>query len=166
MKILPLELSSGDKVLLLDVDGVINAFQCSHARPTRPAPQLPEMRLLPGIDQSLTHLFAHYYVVWCSHWGPAINRFTGTAWGLEPRPFLWPLPGEAGSQDWKLKAVHRALHQWPGPIAWVEDGFRPDVMQWEEARNERGQATKLVNVYDTGLTKTVTEELLQWQPGR
>ena len=45
----PLDLSGDRPILLLDIDGVINVFQCATARETQIAPYLPAIKLLPGL---------------------------------------------------------------------------------------------------------------------
>ena len=41
----PLDLPSDRPILLLDIDGVINVFQCATARETQIAPYLPSIKL-------------------------------------------------------------------------------------------------------------------------
>ena len=43
----PLDLSNDQPILLLDIDGVINVFQCATARETQIAPYLPAIKLGP-----------------------------------------------------------------------------------------------------------------------
>ena len=149
-------------VLLLDVDGVINVFQCSDARATQIAPHLPLVKLLPGLEDWLRQLDRAYYLVWCSQAGALANIDAAAAWGLPPRPLIAPTAEEARLSDWKTAAVRRALGSWLGPIAWVEDGFSPDARAWAAARLAAGRRTWLVDVRETGLTEAVTHDLLEW----
>ena len=69
----PLDLSTDRPILLLDIDGVINVFQCATARETQIAPYLPAIKLLPGLADWLARLDRAYALVWCSHWGALVN---------------------------------------------------------------------------------------------
>jgi hypothetical protein len=149
-------------VLLLDIDGVINVFQCSTARETQVAPYLPAVKLLPGLADWLTRLDQAYYLVWCSHAGALVNIDAAAAWGLGPRPLIEPAAGEAPLPNWKARAVRRTFAGWPGAIAWVEDGFLPEARAWAAERLASGRRTWLVDVSETGLTQEITEYLLEW----
>jgi hypothetical protein len=164
-----LELPSDHPVLLLDIDGVINVFQCSTARETQIAPYLPAVKLLPGLGEWLTRLDRAYYLVWCSHRGALINIDAAAAWGLGPRPLIEPRPDDPSipqdsspRPDWKARAVRRTFAGWPGAIAWVEDGFPHEAHAWAAERLAQGRRTWLVDVSETGLTEEITEYLLEW----
>ena len=129
-----LDLSADRPILLLDIDGVINVFQCATARETQVAPYLPAVKLLPGLADWLARLDRAYALVWCSHWGALVNIDAAAAWGLGPRPLIEPTPDEAPLRDWKARAVQRTFADWPGAIAWVEDGFLPEARAWAAAR--------------------------------
>ena len=88
----PLALPADRPVLLLDIDGVINVFQCSLARETQVAPHLPMLKLLPGLNDWLAQLDHAFYIVWCSHWGALVNIDAAAAWGLTPRHSLRRCP--------------------------------------------------------------------------
>ena len=158
----PLLPPDGRPVLLLDIDGVINVFQCSSAREVEVAPYLPALKLLPGLEDWLQRLDQAYHLVWCSTWGSLVNRDAAQAWGLAPRPLIEPTPEEAPLREWKARAVERTVGEWPGAVAWVEDGFTPEARAWATSRLARGQRTWLVDVSETGLTEEITEYLLQW----
>lgn len=158
----PLEPPTDRPALLLDIDGVINVFQCSIARETQVAPYLPMIKLLPGLEDWLVRLDQAYYLVWCSHWGALANIDAAHAWGLGPRPLIEPTPDEGPLSDWKTLAVRRSFANWPGAIAWVEDDFTAAARAWAAARLEQGRRTWLVDVRETGLTEEVTEYLLEW----
>ncbi len=158
----PIELPDGRPVLLLDIDGVINVFQCSTARETQIAPYLPSVRLLPGLEDWLARLNQAYYLVWCSHWAALVNVDAAAAWGIGPRPLIEPTPEESPLADWKALAVRRAFAGWPGSIAWVEDGFLLAAHAWAAERLAAGRRTWLVDVSETGLTEEITGYLLEW----
>jgi hypothetical protein len=158
----PLELPSDRPVLLLDIDGVINVFQCSTAREAKIAPYLPAVKLLPGLEDWLARLDRAYYLVWCSHWGALVNIDAAAVWGLSPRPLIEPTPDEAPLRDWKVRAIRRTFAHWPGAIAWVEDGFQPAAHAWAAERLASGRRTWLVDVSESGLTEAITEYLLEW----
>ena len=65
-------------------------------------------------------------------------------------------------RDWKARAVRRTFADWPGAIAWVEDGFPPEARAWAAARLAQGRRTWLVDVSETGLTEEITQYLLEW----
>jgi hypothetical protein len=157
-----LELPSDRPVLLLDIDGVINVFQCATARETRIAPYLPAVKLLPGLADWLARLDRAYALVWCSHPDALANIDAAAAWGLGPRPLIEPSPEEAPLPDWKARAVERTFAGWLGAIAWVEDGFPPEARAWAAARLAQGRRTWLVDVSETGLTEEITQLLLEW----
>lgn len=156
----PLAPPPGQPVLLLDIDGVINVFQCSLGRETQLAPHLPSVKLLPGLETWLTQLDRAYYLVWCSHRGALANIDAASAWGLAPRPLIEP-PRRAAA-DWKAAAVRAAFAGWPGAIAWVEDGFSLDARAWAAERLRLGWRTWLADVSQTGLTEQLTHMLLEW----
>ena len=157
-----LNLSAARPILLLDIDGVINVFQCATARETQVAPYLPSVKLLPGLADWLTQLDRVYALVWCSHAGALVNIDAAAAWGLAPRPLIEPTPAEAPLRDWKARAVRRTFADWPHAIAWVEDGFLPAARAWAAERLAHGQRTWLVDVSETGLTGEITQYLLEW----
>lgn len=159
----PLQPPAGRPVLLLDIDGVINVFQCSDARETHVAPHLPAVKLLPGLEDWLGQLDRAYDLVWCSHPDALASIDAAAAWGLAPRPLLQPASDEAALPDWKAHAVRRAFAAFPGPIAWVEDGFSPAARAWAAERLAAGRRTWLVDVRESGLTQAVTDYLLEWQ---
>jgi len=158
----PLTLPADRPALLLDIDGVINVFQCSIARETQIAPYLPSVKLLPGLEDWLAQLDGAYYLIWCSHWGALVNIDAARAWGLGARPLIEPTPEEAPLNDWKALAIGRTFADWPGAIAWVEDGFTPAAHAWAANRLRQGRRTWLVDVRETGLTAEITEYLLEW----
>ena len=157
-----IELPADRPILLLDIDGVINVFQCSTARETQIAPYLPSVKLLPGLADWLAQLDQAYALVWCSHWGALVNIDAAAAWGLGPRPLIEPAPEEAPLRDWKARAVSRAFAGWPGALAWVEDGFPPAARAWAAERLALGRRTWLLDVTETGLTDEITGYLLEW----
>jgi hypothetical protein len=165
----PLDLSANRPILLLDIDGVINVFQCSTARETQIAPYLPSVKLLPGLADWLTQLDRVYALVWCSHSGALMNIDAAAAWGLGPRPLIEPAPEDpsiaqdsAPLHDWKARAIRRIFAGWPGAIAWVEDGSSPEARAWAAERLAQGRRTWLVDVSETGLTEEITQYLLEW----
>jgi hypothetical protein len=158
----PLDLSTDRPILLLDIDGVINVFQCSFARETQIAPYLPAVKLLPGLADWLAQLDRAYALVWCSHSGALANIDAAAAWGLGPRPLIEPAPDEAPLSDWKARAVRRIFADWPGAIAWVEDGFAAAARAWAAERLAQRRRTWLVDVSETGLTEEITQYLLEW----
>jgi hypothetical protein len=157
-----LNFSTDRPILLLDIDGVINVFQCATARETQIAPYLPALKLLPGLADWLAQLDRAYALVWCSHRSALVNIDAAAAWGLGPRPLIEPTPEEAPLPDWKARAVQRIFADWPGAIAWVEDGFLPAARAWAAARLAQGRRTWLVDVSETGLTEEITQYLLEW----
>lgn len=157
-----LDLSAERPILLLDIDGVINVFQCATARETQIAPYLPALKLLPGLADWLAQLDRVYALVWCSHWGALVNIDAATAWGLGPRPLIEPTPEEAPLRAWKAHAIRRIFADWPHAIAWVEDGFLPEARAWAAQRLAHGRRTWLVDVSETGLTEEITQYLLEW----
>lgn len=158
----PLAPPAGRPVLLLDIDGVINVFQCSLGRETQVAPYLPAVKLLPGLGEWLAQLDQAYYLVWCSSRAALVNIDAASAWGLGPRPLIEPLARAGADAEWKAAAVRAAFADWPGPIAWVEDGFTPAARAWAAERLRLGRRTWLADVRDTGLTAEVTEYLIEW----
>lgn len=157
----PLEL--GDRpVVLLDIDGVVNVFQCHHAREVVVAPYLPPLKLLPDTVEALRLLDANCAIVWCSTWGRLVNLDAAAAWGLAPRPWIEPAPAEAARRDWKALAVGRTFAAWPGRLAWVEDGFTPAARAWATRRLAAGAPTRLVDVRESGLTLPIAEDIVQW----
>jgi hypothetical protein len=162
----PLDLSTKRPILLLDIDGVINVFQCTTARETQVTPYLPAVKLLPGLADWLARLDRAYALVWCSHRGALVNIDAAAAWGLGPRPLIEPTHKEASLPDWKARAVQRAFADWPHAIAWVEDGFLPEARAWAAARLAQGRPTWLVDVSETGLTEEITQYLLEWAEAR
>jgi hypothetical protein len=157
-----LDLSSTRPVALLDIDGVINVFQCSDARDVVIAPYLPTLKLLPDLSEALALLNTHATIVWCSTWGQLVNLDAATIWGLGARPVIEPTPEEAPQRDWKALAVRRIFAGWHGPIVWVEDGFRPAARRWASERLAVGTPTRLVDVTETGLTLPIAEDIAQW----
>lgn len=158
----PLVLPADRPVLLLDIDGVINVFQCSIARETQVAPYLPAVKLLPGLADWLARLNDAFYIVWCSHWGALVNIDAARAWGIGARPLIEPAAGEPAGRDWKALAVGRSFAAWSGPIAWVEDDFTPAAHSWAATRLKQRRRTWLVDVRETGLTEEITEYLIEW----
>ncbi len=158
----PLDLGSLRPIGLLDIDGVINVFQCADAREVVVAPYLPTLKLLPDLGAALALLDTHARIVWCSTWGQLVNRDAATAWGLGARPVIEPTPAEAPQRDWKALAVRRTFSRWPGPLVWVEDGFRPAARSWASQRLAAGRPTRLVDVTDTGLTLAIAEDIADW----
>lgn len=158
----PLVLPVDRPVLLLDIDGVINVFQCSIARETQVAPYLPAVKLLPGLEDWLARLNDVFYIVWCSHWGALVNIDAARMWGIGPRPLIESAAGEPAGHDWKALAVERDFAAWPGPLAWVEDGFTPAAHAWAAERLKQRRRTWLVDVRETGLTEEITEYLIEW----
>jgi hypothetical protein len=158
----PLELPDDRPLLLLDVDGVINVFQCSDIPERKPVRQLPPMRVREDVKQWLSRLDEAFYIVWCSHWGRLINRFGPEVWGLGHRPYLEEAVSDARASDWKLRSVIRSLGEWQGPLAWVEDGFGTDAMNWAVQRTRERAPTRLVDVTEAGMTEELVGELLGW----
>ena len=158
----PLDLVSLRPIVLLDIDGVIDVFQCAHAREVNVAPYLPTLQMLPDIGASLALLHAHCAIVWCSTWGRLVNIDAAAAWGLPPLPTIEPLADEAGDRNWKALAVRRIFATWPGTLVWVEDGFRPIARAWASERLLRGARTRLIDVTQSGLTAEIAAEIVQW----
>ena len=147
---------------LLDIDGVINVFQCANAREVQVAPYLPAIRMLPDSLQALRLLHEAFWLVWCSSWGQLANLDAAAQWGLDPRPWIAPNAEEAARPDWKILAVARTFRDWPGPIAWIEDGFRAAARRWASDRLASGSATRLVDVTENGLTLPLAADLVEW----
>ena len=158
----PLDLASLRPIVLLDMNGVINVFQCESAREVSVAPHLPTLQMLPDISASLALLHSYCTLVWCSTWDDAVNSDTVAAWGLPPLPVIKPLPHEAGEHDWKTLAVAQTFAAWPGTLVWVEDGFRPAARAWASERLLRGARTRLIDVTESGLTVEIAAEIVEW----
>ena len=101
------------------------------------------------------------------------NIDAAATWGLGPRPLIEPTPDDpsmpqdsAPLRDWKARAVRHTFADWPGAIAWVEDGFLPEARAWAAARLAQGRRTWLVDVSETGLTEEITQYLLEWAEER
>lgn len=147
--------------LLLDIDGVLNVFQCPAAKEVAVAPHLPPFKLWPEAPGWLRQLDAAFCLVWCSSWGRLAEPLEPLL-GIGRRPLLEPTADEAPLADWKWRAARRVFAGWPGPLAWVEDGFRAQARAWAAARLAGGAPTWLVDVSEAGLTAAVTADLLAW----
>lgn len=158
----PLDPPPDRPVLLLDFDGVINVFQCSTARAAAQVPYLPLLKLLPDFEDTLGRLHRTFYLVWCSDAGPLLNLELAGLWGIGARPSVQAPPEEATLRNWKVAAVRRSFAEWPGPLAWVQDGFLPEDRAWAAERLARGRPTWLIDVTETGLTAAVADHLLAW----
>jgi hypothetical protein len=158
----PLELPADRPVLLLDFDGVINVFQCSTAREAQTPAYLPALKLLPGFETWLAQLHRAFYLVWCSDAGALVNVELAEAWGIGPRPCIEPTAEEGPQRQWKALAVGRVFADWPGSLAWIQDGFLTEERAWAAQRLAHSRPTWLVDVTETGLTDRVTADLLAW----
>jgi hypothetical protein len=158
----PLELPADRPVLLLDFDGVINVFQCLTAREAQTPTYLKALKLLPGFESWLAQLHQVFYLVWCSDAGPLVNIELAAAWGIGPRPCVQPMPEEGPLRQWKAHAARRLFADWPGALAWVQDGFLAEERAWAAERLAAGRPTWLIDVTETGLTAEVTADLLRW----
>ena len=170
MKKLPdppvLDLASDQPIVLVDIDGVINVFQCRTAQHVHVAPYLPTLALLPDTHAAIQMLDQHIRIVWCSSWDRMVNLDLAPFLGISPKPWITPSATEAGDRHWKALAVKRMFANWHGMIAWIEDGFTPMARQWARDRLAHGDPTWLIDVTDGGLTNPIAHAIVEWSKGR
>lgn len=157
-----LDLGDTRPIVLLDLTGVVNVFQCVYAREVEVAPYGPTLTLLPDLGHALHVLNADCRIVWCSTWGALLNRDVAAAWGLAPCPSIEPTAEESLQRDWKVLAVSRICDGWPGTLVWVEDGLQPRARQWASERIAQGWRTLLIDITETGLNPAVAHDIVEW----
>jgi hypothetical protein len=116
-------------VLLLDVDGVLNAFPPGYEE---------RMVRLSGVGFHPTQTtlpfmrwaWEKFTVFWLTAWFGSANEIADWA-KLPRRPFLGD-PKDFG--DYKLKAVSEKFHEFPGKVVWIEDGIGEAAEAWVKER--------------------------------
>ena len=118
-------------VILLDVDGVINAVR-PHL-PPMPWDDFTETRSGNGFpifwSRKMIDRLAGFDadIVWLTTWEDVANRYICPIIGWEPREFISPSRRWAFESWWKADAAQRYLAVNPRPLVWLDD----DV-EWSE----------------------------------
>jgi hypothetical protein len=160
-------------LLLLDVDGVLNALP---ADPTQGPPGYTAHVLRPrGFEQGLLvwlnsshgpmlrELGAKFDLVWATSWEEQANTMISPLIGL-PDDLPWielGTPRLLSDGIWKRDGVESYVAD--RPFAWLDDDFEPSDDAWAAAREAAGTPTLLVHVdRTTGLLSTHVTTLHAW----
>ena len=152
---------SGKPLLFLDVDGVIALSPFAGPLPPGRWHDADDTQVYVA-EQSgelVRRLAERYEIVWASGWGKEAGRFSRVL-GLEEEAHALTFGRDARSDrsDWKIKWVQRAAGK--RPLAWVDDTFGPDHIEWGTARDA---PTLLVKTAPhVGLSEDHVRELLEW----
>jgi hypothetical protein len=149
-----------EKVLLLDVDGVLNPYpDCPHGFDEHelfPEDDEP-VRLASAHGEWLRQLAERFLLVWASSWGEEANRLLCPHFGLRELPVV-PLPPAPFDPAAKVPAVDAFLGS--RPAAWLDDIVTPEASLWASMRS---QPTLLVEVEPSeGLTRPIVDRLVVW----
>ena len=158
-------------LLLLDIDGVLNAHGDTHGGPYAglPAPDGyamyrrrngsftdPDGRpwtdgglrvwLNPAHGPMLLALADRVELAWCTAWREVANAQIAPIIGLPELPVV-PLPDGWQTLDdhiWKLPGVKE--YAVTRALAWLDDEFTPADMEWAEKRAVEGMPTLLLRI--------------------
>lgn len=123
-------------LLLLDVDGVLNALGHRHPLPMRElAVGHHPLRFRQDLPQVLAGLRARFDLVWATLWEDAANRHLVGDLGLPPLPVIRfsEHPDQSHGPTYKLPAV--ADHVADRPFAFADDALHQDAHAWAAARD-------------------------------
>jgi HAD domain in Swiss Army Knife RNA repair proteins len=161
-------------VLLVDVDGVLNALSRSPQRRAESPSKLFELEFTArgfpicvpiGTRERMATLETLFDCVWATSWEDKATTHLAPEFGFGAR---WPVIRfhddfpDAGT--WKLPGVRRFAERpehVSRPLAWIDDDIEPDALEWAARRTRSGTPTLMVRPdADIGLTSRQFQRLL------
>lgn len=170
-------------LLLLDIDGVINAFGILGEDSTKydfdqgvqtSNGAVFRIRVPPGTQTRVQRLSQSFEMVWATMWMEDAHPCIGLPLlGIkECWPYVrfdgcinnWPREVPRYEPDRKtFKLAYVADYVGDRSMAWVDDDIQLDAAQWAEQRRERKIPTLLVRPQcHTGLTDSHVASLVRW----
>ena len=154
--------STNKPLLLVDVDGVINALSPLPFATEQEfrSPEGFEIRVPSGTSARLTRLEKLFECIWASTWEHSAYPDIGQRLGVHPWPVIEFNRPVAGA-TWKLKDVRDYVAE--RPLAWVDDELYADARTWAKSREAQGIPTLLVHAdAAAGLSEQNVITLEQW----
>ena len=165
----------GRPLLLIDVDGVLNAVNRSQntkvynifkAGGTQPGKGFT-IRFRHELSDWLAELAEHYHLVWCTTWDDLANTELAGRLGLPSLPVIPCI-----ERDTYPPTIHLAhfkqgvVERYVGDrhYAWIDDDFDTQRdLDWGYLRTERGIPTKILPIRGSaGLQRHHVDKLIAW----
>ena len=129
-----------DRLLLIDIDGVISLFGFDAAQPPPGrfllVDGIPHF-LSAGAAELIGDLHDDFELVWCSGWEDKANEYLPFALGLPAglRHLTFPrAPGDGPAAPLEAGVDRRATRGHDRPLAWIDDQFDESCHRWAQAR--------------------------------
>jgi hypothetical protein len=165
----------GRPLLLIDVDGVLNAVNRSQnakiynifrAGGTQTSKGFT-IRFRRELADWLAELAEHYHLVWCTTWDDMANTELAEHLGLPELPVI-PCaerdiyPPTIHLAHFKQGVVERYVDD--RPYAWIDDDFTRIDLDWAHLRTEKdGIPTKILPIRGSaGLQRHHVDKLIAW----
>lgn len=120
--------------LLLDVDGVLNAFDKDLDH--RAIPIGKKTSIIYPTEHTLPFMhwaWSQFDVYWCTAWGEGANEIAEWA-GLPERPCAADV--RSSDPDWKLIGAKDLRARFKGKIVWIEDGIGALAEAWVSGQKD------------------------------
>lgn len=170
--------NDGRPLLLIDVDGVLNAVNRSQnakvynifkAGGSEPGKGFT-IRFRYELGDWLAELAEHYHLVWCTTWDDMANTALGERLGLPALPVI--PTAEADLPVYRAAALPKMIH-WKTPVvvghvgkrayAWIDDDFSPVDQDWAFMRTRDIAPTNHLAIRGSaGLQRHHVDKLIAW----
>lgn len=158
-------------LLLLDVDGVLNAINGSQNAKlyqikviTTSGYFTVKVRLRRELNDWLFELTDHFVPVWCTMWNEEANDSLAPLLGLPDLPVLhceYSLAGRIDKCHDKITWIETQVGD--RAFAWVDDEITARDLNWATIRNEKVAPTKFMPIVETsGLQRYHVDRLIKW----
>lgn len=166
---LPLE--DARPLLLLDVDGVLNAINHSQnvkLYDIRTIETFQGFRVKIRMRRELTdwifELTEYYVPVWCTMWNHDANLFLAPLLELPDLPVIECSYSSKGRPDKchdKITAIEEQVSD--RALAWLDDEISHKDLDWAYLRNEKVAPTKFIKITETeGMQRFHVDRLMKW----
>jgi hypothetical protein len=160
----------GRPLLLMDVDGVLNAINRNQGSRTYAIHQVLgyPIRFRHEMANWLARLAEHFTPVWCTMWDDQANEYLTPLLGLPRLPYV---PCDAGRYNlgtWNGRYLHSkvgciAEHVGERPFAWIDDEIGSGDLAWAAARDDEIAPTYLLKIDQRmGLLEHHVNKLVGW----
>lgn len=164
------EHSEDKPFLLIDVDGVLNAFNRNQSDRVYDIFKVGPftVRFRHELLDWLIRLDQHYHLVWCTMWDERANSDLAPRLGIAELPYIPCWDNSDQRMEWKGRRLYSKVacieaHLKDRAFAWIDDEIYSGELAWAEHRDNEIAPTLLLKIDPRmGLLEHHVNKLVGW----